>query len=97
VAAVDYGMSVYVDDARFPYGRMVMCHMLADSTAELEEIAEKIGLPRKWIQHAGTYREHYDISLSKRRLAVFHGAKEITVREAAELRKAKEIAEKSRG
>jgi hypothetical protein len=69
---------VYVDESIWPYGRMMMCHMVADSRAELDEMADKIKVPRKWIQHAGTDREHYDICKSKRALAVAAGAKEVT-------------------
>lgn len=77
-------MSVYVDDFRAPYGRMVMCHMLADSEQELHDMAEQLGLPRKYYQaHAST--PHYDICLSKRRLAVQLGAIEIDRRETATL------------
>lgn len=70
-------MSVYVDDMRAPFGRMVMCHMLADSTAELLAMADKIGVARRWMQKAGTPHEHFDIALSKRALAVQAGAIEI--------------------
>jgi hypothetical protein len=77
------GVSVYVDDMRAPFGRMIMCHMVADSTDELLAIADRIGLARKWIQHAGTHREHFDICLGKRAIAVKHGAQEITWRDLA--------------
>jgi hypothetical protein len=82
-------MSVYVDDMKASFGRMVMCHMLADTTEELLAMADKIGVQRKWIQHAGTYREHFDIALSKRALAVQHGAVEITLRDAARMQRAR--------
>ena len=66
-------MSVYVDDMHAPYGRLIMCHMLADTDAELHAMADRIGVARKW--HQG---DHYDIALSKRRLAIKFGAVEIT-------------------
>lgn len=74
-------MTVYVDDMRAPYGRMIMCHMIADSTDELDAMADRIGVARRWKQHAGTAREHYDISLAKRAEAVAAGAVEITRRQ----------------
>ena len=70
-------MPVYVDNSRNKYGRMVMCHMLADSSEELNAMAKLIGLNKKWLQHESEYKEHYDISLSKRKLAVDFGAIEI--------------------
>lgn len=75
-------MTVYVDDARNPFGRMKMCHMLADSLEELHEMADAIGIKRKWFQG-----DHYDISLSKRRLAVDRGAKQVSSREIVEVRR----------
>lgn len=70
-------MAVYVDDMRAPFGRMIMCHMVADTDYELHAMAAKIGVARKWHQKAGTHLSHYDIALSKRALAVAAGAIEI--------------------
>ena len=50
-----------------------MCHMLADTFAELHEMADKIGINRKWFQ-ATASTPHYDICKAKRELAVGHGA-----------------------
>lgn len=76
-------MSVYVDNARIPYHGMIMYHMLADSTAELLAMADRIGLNRKWIQNPGSDREHFDVGATKRALAVRAGAVEIGAREVA--------------
>ena len=61
-----YPAMVYVDDAKLKFGRMTMCHMVADTTAELLAMADTIGVARKWIQGAGTYREHFDVCLAMR-------------------------------
>ena len=63
---------------------MKMCHMLADSSAELDEMAQRIGVAAKWKQNAGTYKEHFDICMAKRRLAVQNGAIEIDWRDVAD-------------
>ena len=76
-------MSVYVDDMRAPYGRMVMCHMISDDLGELHEMAGHIGVARRWFQG-----DHYDVCLAKRALAVRFGATEVTVRELARIRRA---------
>jgi hypothetical protein len=76
-------MSVYVDDMRAPFRRMVMCHMLADSSEELHAMARAIGVARRWFQG-----DHYDICLTKRAHAVRLGAKEITLRQAVQIRRA---------
>lgn len=67
------------------FGRMVMCHMLADSDEELHAMAQSIGVARHWHQKAGTVHSHYDICLSKRALAVQLGAHEITMKQVGEL------------
>lgn len=78
-------MTVYVDDMKAPYGRMIMCHLLADSREELLEMADRIGVPRKWIQREGSPSEHFDICLSARAKAVAAGAVEITMRQAGQM------------
>lgn len=68
-------MSVYVDDMRAPFGRMIMCHLWADTSAELFAMADAIGVARKWFQCPPKASwEHFDIALSKRALAVERGA-----------------------
>jgi hypothetical protein len=77
-------MSVYVDGASNPYGRMKMCHMVADTLEELHAMADAIGIQRRWFQNDPDH-PHYDIAQSKRALAVKHGAVEITSRQLVEL------------
>ncbi len=70
-------MPVYVDASLYGFGRMTMCHMIADSANELHAMADLIGVARRWFQcppKASFW--HYDISKSKRSLAVEHGAVE---------------------
>lgn len=75
-------MSVYVDNAKHPFGRLLMCHMWADTREELFAMANRIGVQRKWFQRppglgvAGMDAswEHFDIAQSKRAMAVAAGA-----------------------
>lgn len=67
------------------FGRMKMCHMIADTRAELLAMVDAIGVQRKWIQSFDTPREHFDICLSKRARAIKLGAVEIGMRELAEI------------
>ena len=69
-------MPVYVDEPEYPYGRMMMCHMIADTLDELHAMADRIGVARRWFQNKGRH-PHYDICKSKRALAVNAGAIEI--------------------
>lgn len=59
-----------------------MCHLLADSDEELHKMASRIGVARRWWQspenHSGS---HYDICLSKKKLALLFGAVPITFKQ----------------
>ena len=77
------GSSVYVDACEWPYGRMMMCHMVGDRVEDLHAMADKIGVDRRWFQN--TRYPHYDICKSKRALAVKFGAKEIDRRKFVEI------------
>lgn len=67
-------MSVYIDDYRGKFGRMIMCHMFSDeSMEELHAIAQAIDLKREWFQDKGTCH-HYDVCFSKRQKAIDAGA-----------------------
>ena len=68
-------MAVFVDDVRHNFGRMVMCHMWADSREELLAMATRIGVAHRWLQGPPKASWiHFDISLSKKSEAIRHGA-----------------------
>ncbi len=75
-------MTVYVDNARRRLGRMVMCHMLADTERELETMAKRIGCRWEWFQG-----DHFDVPLFRKAAALRLGALEVTQRQMVALRK----------
>ena len=72
-------MTIYVDDARNLYGRMVTSHMMSDSLDDLHEMADVVGLRRKWFQDGRL--PHYDLCQSKKQLAINYGAVEVPTKE----------------
>ena len=85
-------MTVYVDQMQAPYGRMIMCHMVADTDEELHAMADQIDVARRWHQKRGTPHSHYDICKAKRARAVALGAVEIGRQELAEIIRRKRAA-----
>lgn len=71
-------MTVYVDDMKASFSTMVMCHMIADSEEELHQMADQLGISRSHHQAPPRHHSHYDISQSKRALAIRKGAVEIS-------------------
>ena len=60
------------------------CHMVSDvSEEELHAFAARLGLKRSWFQgrHNGASAAHYDLTPSKRALALKLGAGAVTARE----------------
>lgn len=81
-------MACYVDDyfaTGGPANRYKLSHMFADTSAELVAMVDRIGVDRKYIQHAGTAREHFDVAKTKRRLALAAGARAVSSRELVAL------------
>jgi hypothetical protein len=82
-------MTVYVDQAKYKYGRMIMCHMVATSEDELHAMVDLLGIDRRHFQCPPKVRNpHYDICKSKRDLALSLGAQEVSTRELIAISKA---------
>lgn len=68
-------MTVYVDDVKHRFGRMMMCHMWADTIEELFVMVDRIGVQRKWLQQPPKASwVHFDISMAKKAAALRAGA-----------------------
>lgn len=71
---------VYVDEimpclqtSKWPYGGA--CHLMANSTEELQAFAGRLGLKRSWFQNKSL--PHYDLTAGMRSRAIGLGAVEI--------------------
>jgi Protein of unknown function (DUF4031) len=77
-------MTVYIDDmylrAMGQFNRMKMSHMIADNDSELHHMAKLIGVSRRWYQG-----DHYDVCMSKRKLALQYGVVAITLRQCSQM------------
>jgi hypothetical protein len=75
-------MTVYVDDMYLTemgrFGRMKMSHMFAHTDEELHQMADSIGMSRRWFQG-----DHYDVSIVMREKAIARGARKVTLRLAS--------------
>lgn len=88
-------MAIYVDQlANWGWvmrGRVVRnCHMFTDelNLEELHLAAERIGMKRQWFQ-AHRIAPHYDLTASRRLVAVSIGVIEVSRREASAIWKAR--------
>lgn len=72
-------MAVYVDPL-IDYGWKLgaSCHLYADSLEELHNFAHGIMMRRQWFQISKSGIPHYDLTQSRRRMAIQHGAIEFT-------------------
>lgn len=75
----DVRMTVYVDQSKHKLGRMVMCHMAADSLEELHQMATQLGVSRWFQDKPGA--PHYDICKKNRARAIQSGATEVSSRD----------------
>lgn len=72
---------IYVDQLR-DWGwilrgkRIMSCHLIADTEAELHPFAQRLSLKHAWFQ--GKSVPHYDLTSNKRALALKYGAKALS-------------------
>ena len=85
-------VSCYVDTVRsYPDAGLrftEFCHLLADTREELHAMADAVGMPRRFFQDH-PWRWHYDLPEPLREKAVAAGAVEVTMRQVADLLKAR--------
>ena len=86
-------MAVYVDDMGLAatVGRISgrWSHLMADTSTELVEFADRLGLSPEWIQYPGTAKEHFDVTAKVRARALRLGAVPIEYGEGGHLTMAK--------
>ncbi|MDO8640467.1 MAG: DUF4031 domain-containing protein [Nitrosarchaeum sp.] len=78
-------MSVYIDSLcsnGWIYGPN--CHLFADTKTELLEFAKSIGLKKRWKQTSRKGIEHFDLTVSKRQVALDNGAIELSRQQTVE-------------
>ena len=75
---------IYVDQPIHRWRSKLWCHLIADDLKELHEFAAKLGLKREWFQNH-RIQPHYDITESKRAIAVRMGANEITTKDMVQI------------
>lgn len=61
-----------------------MSHLIADSTKELNAMAQRIGVARDSIDLPGTVTEHFDLTKTQRERAIRLGAQPITLQQLGE-------------
>ncbi len=69
-------MTVYVDEAVWPWRGKKWAHLMADDLEELHEFALKLGLKRAWYQYSARHA-HYDVTANKREQAILLGAEDL--------------------
>ena len=65
-------MTIYVDDMRHHYRRLILSHMIADTDEELHHMAQRIGVAHRWFQG-----DHYDVCQEMKAKAIVAGAVQI--------------------
>ncbi|HEY0660130.1 MAG TPA: DUF4031 domain-containing protein [Lysobacter sp.] len=70
-------MTVYVDDATWPWRGKRWAHLMADTLDELHAFAGRLGIPRRAFQDK-TSGAHYDVPAELREQAIRLGATAIS-------------------
>ena len=69
-------MTIYVDDAFWPWQGLKWCHLLADDIDELHRFAARVGIHRTSYQGPPkTSAPHYDLTGFERKRAMAKGAR----------------------
>lgn len=81
-------MTVYVDDADWRWRGQLWCHLASLDLDELHQMAQRIGLQRKWFQSPPQAKwPHYDTIARRRAEAIKLGAVPISNQDMVRLRR----------
>ena len=75
---------VLVGTRKYPYGKMLMSHMAADTLEELHTMAQAIGIARRHFQDKPG-KPHYDVCQQNKQKAIELGAIEVDDRKIIDL------------